>query len=434
MNRPEQDAAQGPRVGTEYVDEGRGHEASVPEACVPDPRESRRRAVAVLLRLVEPPSPHLVALVDRSGPEAVVERLLDDRPPELALFDDGSRPLAEAKAEHARAVARLDRWRARLPVVDVDRDLMLARRVGARLVVPGDDEWPTGLDALGTTRPLGLWVRGRGSLRELAERSVAVVGARACTAYGEHVASSLSAELVSRGWSVVSGAAFGIDAAAHRGALAAGGPTLAVLACGVDLAYPRAHDTLLARVAEDGLVVSEYPPATPVTRGRFLDRNRLLAALTRGTVLVEAGLRSGSRSTVKHARSLNRPVLVVPGPVTSPASAGCHAELRAGGDTFVVTDADDVLEVLGPLAAEVGGARRGPDRPLDQLGADALRVYDAMPQRAAIGVDDLCLGTGLPVGELLALLGQMAADGFVRAEEGGWARVPAGRGGTRPGA
>ena len=159
-------------------------------------------------------------------------------------------------------------------------------------------------------------------LDELVDRSVAIVGSRASTAYGEHVAGELGHQLAERGWTVVSGGAFGIDAAAHRGALAAEAPTVAVLACGVDRPYPAAHGALLHRIAETGLLVSEWPPGAAPHRHRFLVRNRLIAALTRGTVVVEAAARSGAQATARRARKLGRQVLVVPGPVTSAMSVG----------------------------------------------------------------------------------------------------------------
>lgn len=394
-------------------------------------RLQEREALVALTRLVEPPSPPLARLVADWGAVAVVEAIAAGdagdlpSPAHAGAEPDptGARPTSKATAA-VTTRQRLERWRRRLAVVDVDRDLRLAERVGARLVIPGDAEWPPGVDVLGDSRPLALWVRGPRDLAEVSSASVAVVGARACTAYGEHVAASLASGLAGAGWTVVSGGAFGIDAAAHRGALAAEASTVAVLACGVDLAYPRAHEGLLARIAAEGLLVSEYAPGSTVTRGRFLERNRLLAALSVGTVLVEAGLRSGARSTVKHARVLNRPVMVVPGPVTSPASAGCHAELRSHYDTHLVTDCDDVLEVCGPLRPGEIQQRRGPVRPLDVLGVEGLLVFDAMPVRTPITVDALAVGTGLRVPDLLGHLAQMAQAGLVEPAAGGWVRRP----------
>ena len=205
--------------------------------------------------------------------------------------------------------------------------------------LPGDEEWPGQLDDLGDSRPIGLWVRGTANLRLWALRSVAVVGARACTEYGAHLATTLGAALAERGWTVASGAAYGVDGAAHRGALAADGPTLAVLASGVDHAYPRGHTELLARIAEQGLLVAELPPGAHPTRSRFIQRNRVIAALTRGTVVVEAELRSGSLVTARRALALGRYTMGVPGPVTSGLSAGVHQLLRSEG--VLVTDADE---------------------------------------------------------------------------------------------
>lgn len=212
---------------------------------------------------------------------------------------------------------------ARAGRADPGRDLAVARSAGARFVVPGTAEWPGQLDDLGDARPLGLWVRGGPSLRMWALRSVAVVGARACTEYGAHMAATLAAGLAERGWVVVSGGAYGIDGAAHRGAPGAGGATAAVLACGVDRPYPPGHTALITRIAEQGLVVGELPPGDHPTPSRFILRNRVIAALTRGTVVVEAAHRSGSLVTARAARRLGRHVMGVPTPLP-----GC----RSGSD------------------------------------------------------------------------------------------------------
>jgi len=373
--------------------------------------EADRCARVALSRLAEPPSGPIIRLVAEVGAEETLRIVTGDAPG--ALVNPGPRQEAEP--------VRLERWRHRLATVDVDRDLALGARVGARFLVPSDPEWPPQLDVLGEEGPLGLWVRGPLPV-PAAGGSVAVVGSRAATAYGEHVASTLAAGLAERGMVVVSGAAFGIDAAAHRGALAARGGTVAVLACGVDLPYPRAHEGLLRRISEVGLIVSEYAPGTSVTRGRFLQRNRLLAALSAGTVLVEAGLRSGARSTATHARQLLRPLMVVPGPVTSPTSAGCHVELRRG-DAVLVTDADEVLEVVGPFGQSAAPDKREQRRRrLDGLDPDELRVFDAMPLSAGIDVDALAVGAAMAVPELLARLAEMAAAGLVEPTPGGWRR------------
>lgn len=226
-------------------------------------------------------------------------------------------------------------------------EILASLPADARFVIPGDLEWPQQLNDL-QAPPIGLYVRGEADLRMLALSSIAIVGSRAASAYGVRVASDLAADLAERGWSIVSGAAFGIDAAAHRGALAVGGLTAAVLANGIDEAYPRAHTDLIRRISENGVVLSEVPPGSHPTRARFLTRNRLIAALTRGTVVVEAALRSGSLRTASQAEDLLRVVMAVPGPIDSPSSAGAHrwiAERRAE----LVTSAAEVIELVGSL-------------------------------------------------------------------------------------
>jgi DNA processing protein len=256
---------------------------------------------------------------------------------------------------------------------------------------------------------------------------VAVVGARACTAYGEHVAAELAAVVAERGWTVVSGAAYGIDAAAHRGALAVGGTTVAVLACGVDVAYPRGHAGLLARVVDDGgAVVSELPPGERVTRTRFLERNRVIAALTRGTVVVEAAARSGALSTAGRARDLGRHVMAVPGPVTSAASVGCHEALRTK-DASLVAGGAHVLDLVGDLGVDDVGAARGEDRAHDGLQPDALRVLEALPTHRPLGVEKIVVRAGLAVPTVLAALSELSERGLARGGASGWRleRAPA---------
>lgn len=216
---------------------------------------------------------------------------------------------------------------------------------GARFITPDDDEWPLGLADLDFGLPIGLWVRGMGQLRELTETSVAIVGARASTAYGERIASDLGSQLAASRVVSVSGAAYGIDAAAHRGSIAGQGKTIAVLACGVDVAYPRAHQGLLDRIVDHGLIVSEGPPKTEPHKHRFLIRNRLIAALSQSTVVVEAALRSGSLSTSMWAHSIGRQVWGIPGPLTSAASAGVHAAIR-DGVMELVTELSDVIPAV----------------------------------------------------------------------------------------
>lgn len=319
----------------------------------------------------------------------------------------------------------------RVPELDLDALAASARRTGIRVLVPGDPEWPPPLDRLDDP-PYCLFVRGEPDLATLTERAVAVVGARAATEYGLRVAADLGEGLAARGWMVVSGAAFGIDAAAHRGALAGDGETVAVLACGADQAYPQAHRPLLERIAERGAVVSEVPPGARPYRGRFLARNRLIAALARATVVVEAGLRSGSLSTANEAARVHLPVGAVPGPVTSATSAGCHELVRRGVATLVC-DTADVLDLAAPIGEELAPVRAGEPRPTDVLDPVQFAVWSAAPVRRYVtagrlavlaGADQARVPGALAVLEVLGLL-ERRGDGWRKA--GGAAAAPTGR-------
>ncbi|MEU1179748.1 DNA-processing protein DprA [Streptomyces sp. NPDC005820] len=328
------------------------------------------------------------------------------------------------------------RWeglRARAAAAEPARDLAVAEAAGVRFLCPGDAEWPRTLDDLGDARPLGLWVRGRPSLRMWGLRSVAVVGARACTEYGAHMAATLAAGLAERGWVVVSGGAYGVDGAAHRGALGAGGATVAVLACGVDRPYPRGHTELINRIAEQGLVVGELPPGDHPTPSRFVLRNRVIAALTRGTVVVEAAHRSGSLVTARAAQRLGRHTMGVPGPATSGLSAGVHELLR--GEAELVTDAAEVVELVGDMG-ELAPARRGPVLPRDLLEPGARRVLAALPARRPAHAEEIARGAGTTPDDAIARLYELRALGYVERHGDGWKltrqAIASVRGGPQP--
>ncbi|KJK37792.1 DNA polymerase III subunit beta [Streptomyces variegatus] len=297
------------------------------------------------------------------------------------------------------------------------RDLEAARDAGVRFVTPGGAEWPGQLDDLGDARPLGLWVRGRPSLRMWALKSVAVVGARACTEYGAHMAATLAAGLAEQGWVVVSGGAYGVDGAAHRGALGAGGATVAVLACGVDRPYPRGHTRLISRIAEQGLVIGELPPGDHPTPSRFILRNRVIAALTRGTVVVEAAHRSGSLVTARAAQRLGRHTMGVPGPATSGLSAGVHDLLRA--EAVLVTDVADVVELVGDIG-ELAPDRRGPVLPRDLLEPAARQVLAALPGRGVARPDEIARSAQTAPDDAIARLYELRALGYVERHGDGW--------------
>ncbi|MET9114022.1 DNA-processing protein DprA [Streptomyces longwoodensis] len=366
---------------------------------VPD---DERAARVFLGRVIEPGDEVAGRWVRQTGARGAVRQLLRDG-------DQG-----------APAGVSERRWaglRARAGTADAARDLALAATAGLRYVCPGDTEWPGTLDDLGDARPLGLWVRGSPSLRMWALRSVAVVGARACTEYGAHMATTLAAGLAERGWVVVSGGAYGVDGAAHRGALGAGGATVAVLACGVDRPYPRGHAGLIHRIAEQGLVVGELPPGEHPTPSRFVLRNRVIAALTRGTVVVEAAYRSGSLVTARAARRLGRHTMGVPGPATSALSAGVHELLR--GEAVLVTDAAEVVELVGDMG-ELAPERRGPVLPRDLLDPAARRVLAALPGRRAAPADEVARGAQTTEDDAVARLYELRALGYVERLGDGW--------------
>ena len=364
-------------------------------------------ARAYLSRVAEPPAPGLARLVAEVGAVAAAERVRSGQVDEQVAGETGAR----------RGVNR--------PAADLEA----AAAVGARLLTPEHEEWPqwpftafalTGQRELAP--PVALWIRGPGRLAELCEQAVAVVGARAATGYGMHVAGELGAGLADRGITVVSGAAIGIDGAAHRGALAVEGATVAVLACGIDRAYPATHEVLLGRIAASGLVVSEYPPGSVPGRHRFLVRNRLIAGMAAGTVVVEAGMRSGAQRTAADAVALGRLVMAVPGPVTSGSSAGCHRLVRDGA--LLVTRTEEVLEAVGRFGLDLADApAAGPERPTDGLDLVAGLVHDALPTRAAREARWLAMEAGVPITAVRAALVGLERRGLVEHCAGRWRRA-----------
>jgi DNA processing protein len=381
--------------------------------------DDARTARVALACLAEPGSQAVYDLVRAHGPAQALGRIL------------------------AGAAARelVESVQARLAGTGPDElagaALARTRRVGARVVIPEDDEWPAQLADLrrisrpggdriarDTYPPVCLWIRGDWPLAETLRRSVAVVGARAATSYGTHVATELAYGLANRGWAVVSGGAFGIDAAAHRGALAAGGVTAAVLACGVDRPYPGAHTSLFERIAEEGLLISEWPPGADPHRHRFLVRNRVIAALTRGTIMVEANARSGARQTLGRAVLLSRATMAMPGPVTSAMSVGCHEAIREGAR--LVTSHQEVLEEVGLIGDDLATPARAPEREHDRLGPQLSRVLDAIPRRGGANAGQIAATAGMPLREVLRAMPVLEELGHVDAREDG--RYTAARG------
>jgi DNA processing protein len=378
-------------------------------AAVDDPLS---RAWAYLSRVAEPPCAELAALVQTVGPVDAADRV------RRGVVDDD--------------LARHTECRRGIDCAADDLELLASR--GGRLITPDCDEWPvlafaafggSGFGARARVRglpPMVLWALGPARLDEVAQRAAAVVGTRAATTYGEHVAADLAAGLAERDVAVVSGGAYGIDGAAHRAALAADGITLAVMAGGIDIPYPAGHSALLHRIGQHGLLLTEYPPGVRPARYRFLTRNRLVAAAAGAAVVVEAGLRSGAANTAAWARALGRTVAAVPGPVTSSASAGCHALLRNGA--ALVTRAEDIVEFVGRMG-ELAPEEPRPTTALDGLTGAERQVYEALPGRGAATVDEIAVAAGLVPEQVLGPLAILEVAGLAERQDGRWRIVRA---------
>jgi DNA processing protein len=375
----------------------------------------RAYAAAVWSCLAEPGDAVAGALIDALGPDDALREVISGCRGTLAA-DAAGIPPGELRAG-------LRRWQPRLEAESIAFALHLAAVAGIHLVTPDDACWPRALDDLGPHAPVALWVRGDPAVLTRLDPAIALVGARAATGYGEHIAGEFAADLAGRGVAVVSGAAYGIDGAAHRAALAAGGTTVALLAGGVDRPYPAGHTDLLRRIAASGAVLGEVPCGSAPTRWRFLQRNRLIAALGDATVVIEAGWRSGSLNTAGHAATLGRPLGAVPGPVTSGSSAGCHRLLREF-DARCVTTSDEAAELLG-LDAAHGSEREESE---DYRTGERTRVSDALSARAWRTVDDVARRSGMATAQVRAHLGMMALEGVAANEGVRWRRVVAGAG------
>lgn len=363
--------------------------------------------------LVEPGDGDAGALVAALGAADALTALVDEWPAQRILSAVAERDSGMGERLGSSLPDALTRWRPRLRTAETMHAFELAARVGARLLVPSDPSWPAGVDDLGSHSPLALWLRGTEEACESLERSIALVGARAATGYGEHVAMEAAAGLVDRGFAIVSGAAYGIDGMAHRSALASRGSTAAFLAGGVDRFYPSGHDALLGRIAQDGAVLSELACGSAPTKWRFLQRNRLIAAASQATVVLEAGWRSGSLNTAGHAAALGHPLGAVPGPVTSPASAGCHRLIR-DYDAVCVTNPAEMAELVDGVdgadpTQEVGG--RSPE---------ATRVVDALSRRSPRTLGDIARRCGMSTASVGSVLGVLQLEGVAAERERGW--------------
>ncbi len=388
--------------------------------------DTERRSRAALSRLMEPQDAAGLALVQVAGAVDALRiatgQLLAG--PELereitALLSDGG-----SATSWAGMAASLKRWQPRIPDLAPERDLSTMARLGGRLIIPSDELWPAQLADLGIQEPICLWWRGQEQQLPGAATSIALVGSRDSTSYGAAVTGDIAYSLAQRDFTVVSGGAYGIDAHAHRAALAGASdavPTIAVMAGGVDRFYPSGNEDLLRAVCNQGAVLAEVPPGSAPTRYRFLQRNRIIAALSAVTVVVEARWRSGALNTAHHAETLGRAVGAVPGSVHSANSAGCHRLLRDGG-AVCVTDAAEVAELAGPSGSALPDPRHGQAAVQDGLTLEDLILLDALPLRSTTSVEKLSVVAGLGQESVRAGLGRLGLLGLAVSERGGWKR------------
>ena len=395
-----------------------------------------RAALGSLLRFSAAPVLKLAAEV---GPAEAWQRLKAGCPDGGASAAAGQGASTDEPTESGREPARVNdtpggeafaAWAASIVPECVAQQ---TEQAGLRFLIPGDAEWPVDLadlEVCSVSRmggvPVGLWVGGAGHLSDWTRDAVAMVGSRAATRYGESIAMRMASELAGdpelAPVTVVSGGAFGIDAASHRGALLVNGPTVGVFANGLDQPYPLGNSALVASLRQHGLLVSELPPGATPTKAGFLQRNRIIAALSQGTVVVEAALRSGARNTASWAGAMGRVVMAVPGPVTSAMSVTPHNLIR-DGEAVLVASSDDVRALVRPIGETSEPDGLGPSRPLDDLGGDAVVVHEALPSRGAMTLSEVVLASGVPVQRCLDALGKLARRGLAKMDEQGRWRV-----------
>ncbi|UXM90121.1 DNA-processing protein DprA [Paenarthrobacter sp. JL.01a] len=389
-------------------------------------QDKERIARAALARLMEPQDSvglalvHVAGAVDALGVATGELRTGPALEQEIsAVLRDGGGPASWPGLQDS-----LKRWAPRVADLAPERDLETMRRLGGRMIMPGDDLWPEQLSDLGLQEPLCLWWRGHEQELPSASHAIALVGSRDSTGYGASVTGDFAYGLAQRGLTVVSGGAYGIDANAHRGALnggVAGLPTIAVMAGGVDRFYPSGNEDLLRAVCTQGAVISEVPPGSAPTRYRFLQRNRLIAALASVTVVVEARWRSGALNTAHHAETIGRVVAAVPGSIHSANSAGCHRLLREGG-AVCVTDVGEIAELAGAMGESDAEDKDEGAAVHDGLSLEDLILLDALPLRSSSSVEKLSVVAGLSTVAVRAGLGRLGLLGLAVSERGAWKR------------
>ena len=346
-------------------------------------------------------------------------------------YTPGEHQMSRDKFGKALATRRL-RWNRRMERT-LNAEAHMAATCGAWLVTPADPLWPPQLNDLGPTRPYGLWCRGdsRHLLDVASAPSVALVGSRDPSIYGTEATTHLAAELARRGYTVISGGAMGIDIAAHRAALTQQGsdlPTIAFMAGGLDRLYPAQNSDALNMIVDRGLIMSEVSVGNTPTRWRFLERNRLIAALARHTIVVEARWRSGALNTARHAMEIGRTLWAVPGQINSPNSVGTNRLLR-DGLAQTLTEAADILEYDAAAGFELGTEHESEwdqaasSSALDELTERQGRVWDDLSPRSYRGVDEIAAALGLSARDVMADLFHLGRCGLAESSGTSWRKV-----------
>ena len=346
----------------------------------------------------------LECLIENSTPGEVQQLLLDSGCDfnELSHWGNFANTWFESR----------QRWMPRVQLVKVKKAIEQIGLVGGQVITRGHAHWPEQLADLQMSEPFALWVRGATQQLLNTDHSAAIVGSRGASSYGEYVTGDLVCELVANRFAVISGGAYGIDAVAHRETLGYNGSTIAVMAGGLDAFYPHGNHALLSRIADQGAVIAEVPPGTAPTKWRFLQRNRLIAALAQSVTVVEANWRSGAINTVSHAQALEREIFAVPGPVTSPKSAGTN-RLIADARATLIVDAKDLIHQLS--------GRMQTQPTLSGLGSLEIRALDAIGF-GSLELAEICSAAGLTRDEARIALGSLELDGLVVRRNNAWVK------------
>lgn len=387
-----------------------------------------RIARAGLTQLIEPADALGVVATKAWGPLRLTEIIDGDTPTQhdwIAVVGTYSEDVEFSTKIRKHLGLAIERWRRRKTYLDPVEALRYINSIGGRFLIPEDDQWPAALADLESTEPLGLWILGEAAIPP-SNQVLGLVGSREATSYGDSAATTFAIKARSMGLTVLSGGAYGIDAQAHRQALHAPGTgtaTIAVLAGGLDHFYPAGNEDLLRWIARDGLLVTEMPPGMRPNRYRFLNRNRLIAALSKVSIVVEARYRSGALNTANHAHDLGRTVGAVPGPINVPSSAGCHRLIKTT-PTLLIDDPTDLDGLYEPIGAGQQPAHaEGHEQPHDILTMEEMLVYEALPLRAGRNIEQLCGMTGLSVPRITGVLTKLARHQLAEQNASGWRQL-----------